>query len=313
VPVRAPKVAEATPEDLARAQAEVATAQNEKRFAAQQARIRAGQQAPLPPATAYLSRGDPRGLIATDPHRGQSVAGAVAQSLKETDQAIASAIRAVSRPASQVAGLDPAVFGDALKVAAGQLPVFGKALSAGTDAAQGFFRALDRTADRLAPFSAALSQAQAEAELAALEGNIRRADLLGEDLAKFVEARSKLSETAQDALAALLKPLIPIATDILEWLIRAVDFVMADLPNIIIDNTNGIIRALNEVLDHLPLVGENTIPLLDRIAKNTKPKEEEGKFTGEDLLDALRARTRAAIGGAGVPDAAARFPALEGF
>jgi hypothetical protein len=84
-----------------------------------------------------------------------------------------------------------------------------KAVSGVIDSLEKMNKGLLETADRLAPFSGALSAAQAQAGVRQLTGDIKRADYLGEDLAGLVSANSRYQQTAQDALAELVKPLIP--------------------------------------------------------------------------------------------------------
>ncbi len=71
-------------------------------------------------------------------------------------------------------------------------------------------QALDQTADRFTGFNAELTQAQAMADLREVLGDIRRAQDIGPDLARFVRARSDTQQQLEDTKIALLKEVVPV-------------------------------------------------------------------------------------------------------
>lgn len=57
-----------------------------------------------------------------------------------------------------------------------------------------------------------------------ITGDIRRAELLSPELSSYTRARSRLSETGQDAMAELLKPLIPQVTEMVNGLAEVISY-----------------------------------------------------------------------------------------
>lgn len=88
-----------------------------------------------------------------------------------------------------------------------------RAISGLAKAAQNADRALQDTAQRLAPFSGALSAAQANASVRQLMNDIQRAQRMGPELARFTDERSQLDINATaigDAVkGAIMEDLIP--------------------------------------------------------------------------------------------------------
>jgi len=153
-------------------------------------------------------------------------AKALADAIK---QAIVGGIKAVGQAGAAVAGLNTAAAGDSLTKAINMIPIFGDYLAAANQAFRGFIQGLDQTAMKLAPFSGALSTAQAMAQVRQIEGDIRRAQLLGPGLAKFVDQRSKFEQAGQDLLAEMLRPLIPLATAFMENVTEGLEWMTDEL------------------------------------------------------------------------------------
>jgi hypothetical protein len=131
-------------------------------------------------------------------------------------------VAAVGQTATRVGALDAKLLGDAVEMGAGaaikaasMLPGVGPAIGiAGPAVVEGirqvraFGQALEATASRLAPYHGRLSEAEALADVRSMLGDYRRAQKLGDGLAKFVDARSKIEEDVRDLLADGLKPLL---------------------------------------------------------------------------------------------------------
>lgn len=79
-------------------------------------------------------------------------------------------------------------------------------------------------ADKLAPFSGAITAAQARNEVAAIQQQIRIAERMEHMLAKNIEAQAEFDRNWEDAKAKLTETFLPIATaslqtlnDFIEW------------------------------------------------------------------------------------------------
>jgi len=158
---------------------------------------------------------------------GLAVAAAFA--LKEVQDKINEAARAsvqrAGEAARSTASLDATALATQLEESLKTIPNIGPAAAEAVKQLRSFGEALLQTAQRLAPFSADLSVANAMREVAQVTGDIRRAQQLGPDLARFVEAQSRLSQAGQDTLATLLRPLIPRFTALVEGLAGALEVV----------------------------------------------------------------------------------------
>lgn len=242
-------------------------------------------------------------------------------------RAVAAPIEAVGRSAGRIAAGDGSILADAgkslvsggadklgsaLQTAAGSagalgpvLNVAGKALgplgaaaSAATGAFQSLVGGLDQAVNKLAPFSASLSVAQANAEVRQIERDMQRADKLGPELANFVDAKSNLKEDATDLLYSIIEPFIPIATDVLGFLRTVLEWFRYEVPNAAIDVINLIISALNAIIEIFD--EDATIDLLRKIERNTREKDEGNQ--GIDNLLAQLLANRAPLVPAGDPN-----------
>lgn len=75
----------------------------------------------------------------------------------------------------------------------------------------GFYEA-NKAVARYAEYSPALAQAQAEAEMVTILKDIRRAQDIGPELARFVEAQNELNNSWEDLKTELMKVAVPVMT-----------------------------------------------------------------------------------------------------
>lgn len=95
--------------------------------------------------------------------------------------------------------------------------------------------AANKLSERLSPYSGSLAVARAQADVRQTLGDMRRANYLGTDLARFTTAQSNLSQSGQDLLASILKPLVPLVTKILDAL------------TFVVDGINGMVAIITEI------------------------------------------------------------------
>lgn len=160
------------------------------------------------------------------------------QRLGEMAQAAAEAFRDNAR---RVGSGDPSVLADAGQAGVKRLlESLGKRLggeqagkmAGGTgDALIGGMRQLHegmmQMAARLAPYSGELSQAQAHREMMQVLGDIRRAGMAGNELAKLSESTSRLEQAGQDAMAAAMKDLVPFVKTGVDGLVGILNIISA--------------------------------------------------------------------------------------
>jgi len=182
-------------------------------------------------------------------------------------------------PGSGVAPVKAAL--DALSMIPGPVGVLAAAANAATSAISGLASAANSAADKYAPYSGAISLAQAQADIRETLGDMRRAREYGADLAKFVEAQSKLGQSWEDVKAKFLSVIVPVLTKIFELLQGLIDGLAN--PAQAIQDTKDLIKDLDEKvgkggLETLPLGLGAAISLLKAlpdIKKNTDPKIED--------------------------------------
>ncbi len=195
----------------------------------------------------------------------------------EKDLALAQRFRSVGPAAGQGAAGDTGVFGNAAESALQMIPRFGQTLSAAlVELPRQLMSGAGALGQRLSPFNSELTMANVNAQLRQLEGDFRRAELLGPEMAKFTEARTDLEQAGQDLLAELLQPILPILTDALRKFLEFYQWLRNDVPNSFINGLNTIIIGLNKIIDKLPGTDAETIKLLGRIATNTEKEDEAG-------------------------------------
>jgi hypothetical protein len=245
-------------------------------IAASLAQMGLGRQAGLGQAAGLLlSGGAGGGAARLAGALGKAAAGPVGLALAAADlvtDQVRGAIARAGEHYAAVARLDTAGVAKGFEGLAEQVPIVGKLFAETSRQMRQFLNALDETARRLAPYSGAITAAQAAAEVRAIEGDVRRAGLLGDDLAAFVEARSRLEETGQDLLAKMLKPLIPMATRFIEWLTETLthlSIAFDALKDFMLDGLNAVIRGINALIEAVTF-GAVAGPLRE-IARNTRP------------------------------------------
>ncbi len=74
--------------------------------------------------------------------------------------------------------------------------------------------------DRYGEFSPEIAQAQAMAEINQTLGDMERAQRVGNDLARYVEQRSRLQQNIEDLKVDLLKAILPAVEDTLKMLVK---------------------------------------------------------------------------------------------
>ncbi len=92
----------------------------------------------------------------------------------------------------------------------------GVAVGETTKALAGMMQALDKTADRYGEYSPQIAQAQAIADVQHTLGDLRRAQEVGPELARYVQAQTDLQEKFEDIKIKLLVKILPAVTRILE-------------------------------------------------------------------------------------------------
>jgi hypothetical protein len=198
--------------------------------------------------TEYRKQTDPYGAKAA----GQMATAGVQQA--------GSALGAIGR-------LDAGGLADGFQSLASTVPVFGTVIAGATGAARKFMAGLDETSRRLAGYNGTLAVAQAQADVRQIMGDIRRANSLGDPMAKYVEARSKLSDAGQDALAKILKPLLPLITKIVDLLTAATEG---------IGNVGGAVaEVVANPVEEAREAWKQLFGAVGVIEKNTRPKPPE--------------------------------------
>jgi hypothetical protein len=191
-------------------------------------------------------------------------------------QALVATVNGIGDALQKVASLDPRVFVDGLNALVERVPLVGSALAAINNQIASFVDAVHDTARRLSGFSPDLAVATAQADVAQILGDVRRAQQLGSGLTRFTEAESRLSQTAQDILASLLERLLPLATGILEVLAN----VLQSLPGL----ADGLGQKINAAVAGatgrtVPEIAATAAaiaglgPVLAEIARNTRQSD----------------------------------------
>ena len=139
-------------------------------------------------------------------------------------KALTGAAHEAGRALTVLGSLSPDAAVDEMSHLAKQIPLVGQFYGAVIDGLHSFANALDGTARKLAPFNAELSAAVAQSNIRQLQGDIRRAEMLGPDLAKFMDAKSKASQNLQDQMARLLVMTLPRMTNIMDTLDERITF-----------------------------------------------------------------------------------------
>lgn len=124
------------------------------------------------------------------------------------------------------------------------------------------YEALTDLADTLAPFNQQLAISKALSSVMLLEADIRNANRLGPELAKFTDAQAEFRVALKDAAGLILQPTLPIATEIMKSVADMAKVIegMGMLVNKLDPET---VRAITQILlQQLPFIG----PLLQHIS-----------------------------------------------
>jgi hypothetical protein len=126
---------------------------------------------------------------------------AAKEGIEKVSEEMRRSIEIAGKRSQAIAAIDPERAGQAFDDTIKQVAVLGptiaelrKQISATSDAYM-------QTARQLAQYSGALASATAQAEIRGITGDIRRAQQLAPDLARFIDAQSKAQETQKDILA----------------------------------------------------------------------------------------------------------------
>lgn len=106
--------------------------------------------------------------------------------------------------------------GEKLSTALPMVGGFVMALGKGTEAFGKLVGAINEVAERYGEFSPEIASAQAMAEIAQTMGDMRRAQEVGPELAKFIVAQSEMQQKFEDLKIKLLMQIVPAVTRILE-------------------------------------------------------------------------------------------------
>lgn len=134
---------------------------------------------------------------------------AAQQLLEQKSKEAAESIRSMGRVAESIGRLDTGVVADGMESLASKVPLAGESFVAFSQSVRAVLGGLDETARHLSAFSAPLAEAQALANVTRVTGDIRRAEILGPDLAQYTNARSAAEDALKDALATMLKEAMP--------------------------------------------------------------------------------------------------------
>lgn len=146
---------------------------------------------------------------------------------------------------------------------------------------------------RLTPYSAPLAQASAEAQISQVLNDLRRAQLIGTDLAKFTTAQSNLSQAWQDQVVNILQSFLPVINRIAEFLTKVLDEIPEgfwDLPAEILD---FLVSLTHEVFFYGLELLKKIASVVTGIEDNIRPRD-RGQVDLEQLWEALEGKNQPA-------------------
>lgn len=154
-----------------------------------------------------------------------AVAKMVEDELKaQISKAISNNGAIVNATLQSVGSLDPMVAVRGYEEAVKKMGLFGEALGTAVGIVRGFYEAVGQTVQRLAPYHGDLAQANAMQGVEQILGDIRRAQYLGNDLSRLTQAQTRASQAGQDAMASLLRPILPLASRVMEMLATFIEY-----------------------------------------------------------------------------------------
>lgn len=140
-----------------------------------------------------------------------------------------------------------------------KIPILGDVIGEAIGQFRALVDAIDQVAKRLAPFSAEISVAEANAEVRRVQNEARRAKQLGPELAAFVDAKSRAKESMENIQAKILEKILPVVTRIMEMIASILEGA----------------EKFGDVYDAIPGMGESVKDMLD-VLKGTKTQQDVG-------------------------------------
>ena len=131
-----------------------------------------------------------------------------AEAMKAVGGGVGDAVAAIAAPSQSAA----ATIGQLGEAAAGVSPVLGEM----TKALSVVMTAFDKAAEHYGQYSPQIAQAQAMAEVRQTMGDLRRAQEIGPDMARYVQSQSEMQQKFEDIKIKLLMQIVPVVTGILE-------------------------------------------------------------------------------------------------
>jgi hypothetical protein len=186
--------------------------------------------------------------------------------------AVAAGVKAGLREARDIGALSPDVISRAFS------PVMTR-----------FADGLQQTADRLARFSPDITGARAQATVAQIIGDMRRAERIGPELGEFIQARSEFQQAAQDTLTEIIKPLIPLATAFFEAVTPIIKWVGDTAVPALLEGVNAMIGLLNDIIGEINAIlnffgSKFEVEDIKKIEYNTRKQPAEYKDAIQDFL-----------------------------
>lgn len=123
----------------------------------------------------------------------------------------------------------------------------GAAAGAAVSAINAMGEAARAAATNLGQYSATMSMANAEADIRQVKGDLNRAQAVAPEVARYTEATSKLSQSAQDLQAAVLQAALKQALPLLESLVNLIETHGAAAT----EQLSGILEMLSQIIDGL--------------------------------------------------------------
>lgn len=186
-------------------------------------------------------------------------------------QVASAAANHVQSPMGAGAGLSTiasGLSGAGAGVSAGFGPA-GIAMAASAYAVVGAFDAVTKSAEaaakNLGQYNAKMSFANAQANIRQIKGDVARAGVIGDNVARYTDSTSRLSEFAQNAQAAFLKAALDQIVPILEKIADGID----EYGPMVLDGVISILETLNAALSTIPDILNVNVSIAKGIAKSS--------------------------------------------
>ncbi len=189
-------------------------------------------------------------VIQTVPHIAANVVRApdAVSAAAGTANAGASLVGGVGSMAMAAGGPVGMVVGAALLISAA-------VVKAGVDFGAAVVGAADSFAEKAAGLHGGVASAQAQADVASLMGDIRRSDMMADQLADFIKAQSGLEQSFEDFKAQIVQSLLPTIINIMEGLKGIIDSYIQNQESIraaFYEGLNNLIDFVNRIADAIP-------------------------------------------------------------